>query len=109
MIAPSAEGSRVGPHLQNADGRTPDRWAVRMTDQKPLLNLMATLRDAKIHFEVFAYRADAITLVASVPGQRWEIEVLEDGSVQFERFVSDGTMHGADSLHESIRGHGEVD
>jgi len=29
----------------------------------------------------------------TVPGQRWEIEFLEDGTVDIEKFISDGKMY----------------
>jgi hypothetical protein len=57
-----------------------------------LLEMIAELRSAGIHFEMFSYRVDAITLVATVPGERWEIEVFADGTVQFERFSSTGEI-----------------
>jgi len=31
-------------------------------------------------------------VIVTVPGQRWEVEFLEDGRVDVEKFVSDGTI-----------------
>jgi hypothetical protein len=31
----------------------------------------------------------------AVPGQRWEIELMADGTVEVERFLSDGTIEDA--------------
>lgn len=37
----------------------------------------------------------------TVPGERWEVEFLNDGSV--EVFRSEGTIHGAEALDGMIR------
>ena len=34
----------------------------------------------------------------TVPGQRWEIEFLEDGTVDIEKFISDGKMYDSNEL-----------
>ena len=34
----------------------------------------------------------------AVPGQRWEIEFLEDGTVDIEKFISDKDMYDANEL-----------
>ncbi len=36
----------------------------------------------------------------AVPGERWEVEFLEDGSVDVERFLSDGTIAGAAAIRD---------
>ena len=36
----------------------------------------------------------------ALPGERWEIEFLADGSVDVERFVSTGTLCGPEALDE---------
>ena len=55
-----------------------------------LTGIMRALEAAQIHFTVARYRDDAVSIQATVPGERWEIDVLDDGDVDFERFVSDG-------------------
>ena len=37
-------------------------------------------------------------VIAVVPGQRWEIEFMSDGTVEVERFVSDGTIEDASAI-----------
>jgi len=37
-------------------------------------------------------------VIVTVPGQRWEVEFLEDGRVDVEKFVSDGTISGENEL-----------
>ena len=37
-------------------------------------------------------------IIAAVPGERWEIEIFEDNSLEVEIFSSDGQIHGKDFL-----------
>ncbi len=53
---------------------------------KKLKQLEALLAAAKIHFIRKDYRPDAISLFVTVPGQRWEVDVTDDGDVEWERF-----------------------
>jgi hypothetical protein len=39
-------------------------------------------------------------VLVTVPGERWEVEFLVDGSVEVERFISDGEIYGEDTLGE---------
>ena len=36
----------------------------------------------------------------AVPGERWEVEFLNDGSVDVERFISNGEIAGKEALSE---------
>ena len=67
-----------------------------------LMVIIRALEAARIHFRVTHHRYDAITIEAVVPGERWEIDVLEDGGVDFERFVSSGGVTGEPEMTESI-------
>ena len=72
---------------------------------EPFTKLTAFLKQldaAKIHHTLASYRDGAIMVRVSVPGQRWEIEFLEDGSVEVERFVSTGDIGGEEVLHELL-------
>ena len=42
-------------------------------------------------------------VLVMVPGERWEIEFLGDGSVEVERFLSNREICGAEALHELLR------
>jgi len=37
-----------------------------------------------------------------VPGQRWEIEFIEDGTIDIEKFISDGSFYGEEELEVLI-------
>ena len=39
----------------------------------------------------------------AVPGQRWEIEFMDDGTVEIEKFISDGTFHDHNELDALFR------
>lgn len=41
-------------------------------------------------------------LLVSVPGERWEIEFLEDGQVEVEIFQSDGQILDKDALSKLL-------
>jgi hypothetical protein len=72
---------------------------------EPFAKLMAVIRaleEAQIHFTVARNRDDAVSIQATVPGERWEIDVLEDGEVDFERFVSTGGVTGENDLKHFI-------
>jgi hypothetical protein len=34
-----------------------------------------------------------------VPGQRWEVEFMEDGTIVIEKFISDGNIYDEEELN----------
>ncbi len=48
------------------------------------------LQEADLSFTSAAYRDDAMSLLVNEPGHYWEIDVLEDGSVDVEVYTSQG-------------------
>jgi len=54
--------------------------------------IIARLNAVRIHHSITSIRDDAIMIDAAVPGERWEIEVFEDGHVEIERYRSDGEI-----------------
>jgi hypothetical protein len=66
-------------------------------------NLIALLRQLEqkgIGYTLAHHREDAIMVLVAVPGERWEIEFMSDGSVEIEKFTSSGEISGAESLSE---------
>ncbi|MGE0820710.1 MAG: hypothetical protein AB7G75_20960 [Candidatus Binatia bacterium] len=66
-------------------------------------NLVAFLE--KLEHEHISYtlahnREDTLTVFVALPGERWEIEFLSDGSIEIEKFISTGEIHNASSLEE---------
>ena len=70
-----------------------------------LLSFLNDLRDAKIDYRLSHQREDAIMVEIAVPGERWEVEFLDDGSVEVEVFRSEGTIHDASLLGALIERH----
>jgi hypothetical protein len=65
--------------------------------------LAAFLRELElkgISYTLAHNRDEAIMVLAPLPGERWEIEFLSDGSVEIERFISDGEISGEEVLGE---------
>jgi hypothetical protein len=65
-----------------------------------LLAFLQRLDKAKIPYSMEHSREDAIMIIAYAPGQYWEIEFLEDGEIDIERYRSDGTIHDESILEE---------
>lgn len=61
---------------------------------------LSDLEQRGISYSLAHYRDDAIMVIAAAPGERWEIEFLCDGSVEIERFISNGQIHGQEVLQD---------
>ncbi|GAC1319126.1 MAG: hypothetical protein NVSMB14_16350 [Isosphaeraceae bacterium] len=72
-----------------------------------LFEVIQTLRRAEIHFSLCVTREQAITILAAVPGERWEIDVFRDGSVELEVFRSDGDIQTEERLAARIAKYSE--
>lgn len=62
--------------------------------------LLTRLQRAGIHHVVRHDRNEAVSVDVAVPGERWEIDILDDGTVEIEVFKSDGTIFGESKLSE---------
>ncbi len=47
-----------------------------------------------------SYREGAISVLVRVPGQYWEIDFLEEGTIDVERFASTGKVEDEAALEE---------
>jgi len=65
-----------------------------------LTTFLKQLEEARIHYTLACHREDAIIVLVTVPGERWEIEFLGDGSIEVERFLSNGEIRGEEALSE---------
>jgi hypothetical protein len=72
-----------------------------------LLALLNDLRAGKIYYELRQRREDAIMIEIAVPGERWEVEILEDGNVEVEIFRSDGQIHDESMLRQLLAKHSD--
>jgi hypothetical protein len=76
---------------------------------KKLLALSDKLKDANIHHDVTRYREDGVSIIASVPGERWEIDVLDDGEIIVEVYKSQGCCRGEEALKDLFERHSDND
>lgn len=70
-----------------------------------LLSFLNDLRAGKIYYELRQRRDDAIMVEIAVPGERWEVEFLDDGTVEAEIFTSTGEIHDASALQRLVDQH----
>ncbi|MGH8056899.1 MAG: hypothetical protein ACREOH_06625 [Candidatus Entotheonellia bacterium] len=65
-----------------------------------LTTFLKQLEEAHIHYTLASHREDAIMVLVTVPGERWEVEFLGDGSIEVERFLGNGEICGEEALRE---------
>jgi len=65
---------------------------------KKLIDLANLLDEAGIHYSLAHHSPEALMVQAAVPGQRWEIEVFDDGHFELEIFKSAGDIYDEDQL-----------
>ena len=65
-----------------------------------LLKLLNKLEQEKVSYTLAHHRDEAIMVIVAVPGERWEVEFLNDGSVEVEKFVSNGEVGEEEALGE---------
>ena len=73
--------------------------------QTQLSTLLNQFRGAGLHTALRQDRENADSVDVAIPGQRWEIDVLDDGSIEVEVFRSDGTIGGSTDLSRLIAEH----
>jgi len=74
-----------------------------MTDPfQKLIGILDELDKLRITYSLTRVREDSVMIEAPAPGERWEIEVMGDGSVEVEVFRSDGKIFDAGKIKELI-------
>lgn len=70
--------------------------------------LRERLSAADLSYTSAAYRDDAMSLLVNEPGHYWEIDVLEDGSVDVEVYASQGLSEDPlGDIDRLIQGNGD--
>ena len=70
--------------------------------------LRERLSAADVSYTSAAYRDDAMSLLVNEPGHYWEIDVLEDGSVDVEVYASQGLSEDPlGDIDRLIQGNGD--
>src|SRR5437660_7725427 len=67
-----------------------------------MLSFLGKLQKAKIAYELRHSRDDAVMVRINVPGERWEVEFLEDGEIEVERFSSSGEIFDQQMLKDLV-------
>lgn len=62
-------------------------------ENKMLLNFLNQLEEKKIYYKLNKVRTEAVMVEVAVPGQRWEIEFMEDDTIEIEKYISDGDYY----------------
>jgi hypothetical protein len=66
-----------------------------------LLAFLAALDERRVSYRMDRVR-DAIMVIVATPGQRWEVEFMDGGTVEVERFRSDGTISDERAIDELL-------
>lgn len=67
-----------------------------------LVLFLQNLEQQGISYTLAHHRDEAIMVTVVVPGERWEVEFLSDGSVEVEKFISNGEITGEEALSEFL-------
>jgi hypothetical protein len=65
-----------------------------------LTTFLDQLETAKIGYTIAHHRSETIMVLVALPGERWEIEFFSSGSVEIERFISNGAISDASLFSE---------
>lgn len=67
-----------------------------------LYRIIRLLEARRIHFELARYRDDSITITAMLVGERIEIDVFEDGHVEYSRFLGNEDVESDVEVLDSL-------
>ncbi|MEG0260362.1 MAG: hypothetical protein RR595_02740 [Lysinibacillus sp.] len=65
---------------------------------KEFIDFLNKLEESKVFYKLNKVRNEAILVEIAVPGQRWEVEFMEDGTVEIEKFISDGDFYNVEEI-----------
>jgi hypothetical protein len=69
------------------------------------LRFLERLGAAELSYQVLSVRSEALMVTVSVPGERWEIEFMVDGTIEVEVFISNGQIGDADDVERLFANH----
>lgn len=69
-----------------------------LLELKEFIHFLNKLEDSNIFYKLTKVRNEAIMVEIAVPGQRWEVEFMEDGTVEIEKFISDSCNYDIKEL-----------
>ena len=74
---------------------------------KEFIAILNKLEENSVFYKLNKVRNEAIMVEVAVPGQRWEIEFLEDSTVDIEKFISDKDMYDVNELETLFKKFGD--
>jgi hypothetical protein len=66
------------------------------------LTFLNQLEEQKINYQISHHRDEAVMMTVATAGERWEIEFLENGEIEVEKFISNGEIYGEETLKELL-------
>jgi len=76
---------------------------MRLSTIHELVHFLQSLKEASISFKLDHYLDDSISIIITVPGERWEVDINQEGEIQVEIFRSDGELFDASMIDELFR------
>ena len=73
---------------------------------KEFLDFLEQLESRNIYYLIDRIR-DSVLVQIAVPGQRWEVEFFADGSIQVEKFMSEGIIYDEKELNTLFSEHSD--
>ena len=73
-----------------------------MANLKNLIKFLDDLDNKNIYYKLNHIR-NSILVEVAIPGERWEVEFLDDGSIEIEKFISEGKIYGAEELENLLK------
>jgi hypothetical protein len=74
-----------------------------MDTLKDINKFLNILDEKQIFYRLSKTRPESIMIEVAIPGQRWEIEFMNDGTIEIEKFKSDGEIYNDEELGVLIR------
>lgn len=71
---------------------------------KSLIDFLEKLQENSIFFKLDKLK-DSIMVEVAVPGERWEIEFMRDGSIEIEKYKSTGEIYDEKEIDALFREH----
>ena len=69
-----------------------------ITTISEFIQFLKELESKRIFYSLSKHLDDSVSITAAVPGERWEIDVNQQGEVQIEILKSNGEIYGSSKL-----------
>lgn len=91
-------GNRHSAEYQSAHQQENEKG---MWSMGKLIAFLNRLESSKIYYTLNKVR-DSILVEVVVPGERWEVEFFENGTVEIEKFLSNGQLYREEEIEKLI-------